>query len=84
MSTETVKSNPNSYLARATRKRQAYINAGYTCTDLDDTGTAASFIATDVYGVSRTHIFGEDPTVTTPIIEKAKENKKRKSKKVEK
>ena len=88
MNTEKTNGKPvetvpeNTYLTKATNKRLAYVNAGYTCTKIEDTGTSASFVATDAYGVSRTHIFGDTQAETTPILEKAKANIKRKSKKV--
>ncbi len=59
------------FIEKASAKRAAYIAAGYTCTDLESTESSAKFSASDQYGVTREHIFGELPK-TTPILEQIK------------
>lgn len=59
------------FIEKANAKRAAYLAAGYTCTDIEQTATSAKFVAHDQYGVSRELFFGELPT-TTPLLERVK------------
>ena len=59
------------FIEKAVAKREAYLAAGYTCTDIEETAVSAKFVARDQYGVAREHVYGET-ALTTPLLEKAK------------
>ncbi len=66
-------------------KREAYVSAGYECTDIKDDGESVQFLAKDQYGVTRQIMYQipqeERVELVVPVVELPEEVKTDKPKK---